>query len=170
MACPTYLQDLSLAIWLDLGSPTDLSPAAIQTKLSSAAFLGKLNALTANCYVLESDGTITPPLGLEEQAIYALMYEVDYYTGKLNNVLNGYNTAFTTIRDGDSSITRSSAVDVARLYRDQQKQLMTELSGLIGSYRTDAAGPLSVDMYNVTYGGADGAYSGPMGSRSYYRS
>lgn len=170
MACPAYLSDLSNAIWLDLGSPTDLSPAAIQTKLSSAAFLGKLNALTANCYVLESDGTITPPLGLEEQAIYSLLYQVDYYTGKLNNVLNGYNTNFISLVDGDSRITRSSAVDYGRLYRDQQKQLMTQLSGLIGAYRVDGAGPLSVDMYNVVYGGADGAYSGPMGDRSYYRS
>lgn len=166
MSC-AYLTDLATSIWNDLGQPTDLSVAAIQTKLGSAAFLGKFNSLTANCYTIDSNGNIVPELGLEEQGIYSLMYQVDYYTGKLNNALNGFNTSFISIADGDSRIVRANQVEVARMYRDQQKNLAQQLSLLIGSYRSGNAGPLAVDMYTIisTLGGG---YSGP--TRGYYRS
>ena len=168
MACAAYLQDLANSIWVDLGSPTDLSPAAIQSKLTSAAFLGKLNTLIDTCYILDDSGNIVPDLGLEEQAIYQLMYEVDYYTGKINNTLNGYGTAFISLQDGDSRIVKSDIVNVARLYRDQQAQLYRELGMLVGSYRSDGAQPSSVDMYTIIYGGV-GATNSP-GVRGYYRS
>lgn len=166
MACAT-LTDLATLIWTDLGSPTDLSVSAIQTKLSSAGFLGKLNTLIDTNYTL-IDGGITPELGDEEQAIYALMYMVDYYTGQLNKTLNGYGTSFVTIQDGDSRITKSDITNVARLYRDQQAQLYKQLSMLVGTYRSDGAQPSSVDMYTI-FRLSPNSFAGP-GYRGYYRS
>lgn len=134
MACPAYLTDLAQSIWNDLGQPTDMPVSYILSKLLSNAFLGQLNVLTTNCHIVTS-GEIVPPLDINEQALYALMYEADFYTNKLNALANGTDIAFTTIRDGDSQITRASTVDFMRLYRDMQKQINLEVNNLAYNYR-----------------------------------
>jgi len=162
MPC-AYLTDLATFIWNDLGSPSDLSVPSIQTKLTSEAFLGQLNSLTANCYSLVT-GDISPVLGNREQGIYAMMYEKDFYTRKLNQLMAGDAIMWTRVQDGDSSIVRSDLVNVARLYRDMQKQLDEQLNMVIGSYRKGRAMPSSVDYFTLTNSRwYYGAYGGPIG-------
>lgn len=146
MAC-AYLTDLATNIWNDIGQPTDTPVSYIQSKLISNPFLGKLNSLTANCFVIIT-GDILPALNTDEQGIYALMYEADFYTRKVNVLLNGTDIAWTTLKDGDSTITRSSIVDQARLYRDMQKQLNDQLRVIVAAYRQTNANARSVDFYS----------------------
>lgn len=142
------ITDLANSIWQNIGSPTDTPVSYIQSKLVSSAFLGKLNVLTDNCYVVVA-GDIVPPLGTDEQSIYALMYEVDFYTRKVNALMGGTDVAWTRLTDGDSTIVRSSSVDVARLYRDMQKQLNDQLRVLVTAYRQASAQSRSVDFYDI---------------------
>lgn len=147
MSCAS-ITDLANSIHQDIGSPTDTPVSYIQSKLVTAAFLGKLNVLTDNCYTVVT-GDIVPALGTDEQAIYALMYEVDFYTRKVNALMGGTDLAWTRLTDGDSTIVRSSNVDVARLYRDMQKQLNDQLRVLVTAYRQAGAGSRSVDYYDI---------------------
>lgn len=155
MSCPNYILDMATQIWNDLGQPTDTPVSYIQSKLISNTFLGKLNALTANCYVIVS-GDISPVLGVDEQGIYALMYEQDFWTRKANILANGTDIDWVVIRDGESSISRSNIVDKMRLYRDMQKQLNDQLNKTIAAYRQDLSTSKSVDYYGIDNGWNDG--------------
>lgn len=151
MSCAAYLTDLSQQIWNDIGQPTDMPVSYIQSKLVSAAFLGKLNSLTANCFTVTT-GDISPPLGTDEQAIYAAMYETDFYTRKANALLNGTDIDWISIQDGDGRIVRSSTLDKARLYRDLQKEQYLQLKNLVAAYRQDNANGRSVDFFDIDNG------------------
>ena len=148
MSCSTYITSLAQNIWNDLGQPTDMTVAYIQSKLTSNAFLGKINALTTNCHEIV-DGDIVPVLDINEQAIAALQYEADYYISKFNTLANGTDIAFITIADGDSRITKASIVDLMRVYRDMQKQLNAQLNALAYNYRQADAFARSVDYLSV---------------------
>lgn len=165
MTCPAYITDMANFIWGNLGSPDDLSVSTIQSKLISNPYLGNLNNLIVTCYSGIS-GSITPVMSADEQAIYSSMYQKDYYTMKLNQTLQGYGTSFVTLVEGDSRITRASTVDVARVYRDMQKELNDELSMQIASYRQNLAQPQSVIYPTIvnTVGGNGGM------PQTYYRS
>lgn len=169
MACAT-ITDLSTFIWGNLGQPSDLSVPSIQSKLISNPYLGTLNNLITTCFSGVS-GSISPEMGVNEQAIYASLYERDYYVTKLNQVLQGYATSFTRLQEGDSTISRSSTADVARVYRDMQKQLNEQLTYLVSSYRQGEGTPSSV-LYPTlvnTYGNGYG-YGNGSWPQNYYRS
>lgn len=151
MSCSFYLTDLATAIWLDLNSPSDLSAAAIQSKLTSSAFLGQLNSLVGQCHVIAT-GDISPVLDTDEQGIYAKMYQSDFWTRKIAAIANGTDISWVSMADGDSRIVRASPVDQMRLYRDMQKQLNDELRVLSNAYRADGATTRDVAFYNFTNG------------------
>lgn len=161
MSC-AYITDTANQIWIDLGSPTDMSVSYIQSKLSSGAFLGRLNVLLGTCYTLVN-GDIVPALGLAEQGLYAMLFQVDYYTRKVNQLANGLggNTVVSLAED-DRRIVFVNTVDKMRLYRDMQKQLMDQLDKDISAYRNDALSPQDVKFYNFLNGfyGCGGGYVG----------
>lgn len=148
MACSSYITDISQSIWNDLGQPTDMPVSYIQSKLLSNAFLGDLNLLTTNCHTLVS-GDIAPPLDINEQALYALMYERDFYNQKLNVLANGTDIAWVSLADGDSRIVRSSIVDMMRLYRDMQNQLNRQVNNLAYNYRQADAFARAVNYLDI---------------------
>lgn len=166
MSCSAYITDLAQSIYLDLDSPSNLSVAAIQSKLVSSAFLGQLNSLVGQCHAIAT-GDISPVLDTDEQGIYAKMYESDFWTRKIAAIANGTDINWVSLRDGDSSIVRASPVDQMRLYRDMQKQLNDELRILSNAYRADGATTRDVAFYNVVnglgYGLPDGFVGNPGG-------
>ncbi len=154
MSC-SYLSDLSQQIWDQLGQPSSIAVSYIQSRLVSDAYLGQLNNLTQVCFSGIS-GYITPPLSPDEQAIYASLYVRDYYTAKLNQTLNGTDLGWTTLREGDSQITRVSAVEQAKVYKDMSRQLNDQLQYLVAAYRTNPIQARSVDYLSFFNG-----YTGP---------
>lgn len=149
MAC-AYITDLATLIYGDLGSPGDISVSSIQTKLVSSGFLGKLNNALSTCYSIAS-GDITPQLGVEEQSIYAQMYKSEYYARKISSIFGGTDINWTTVKDGDSEITRSSQTEVGKLFKDLKRLSDEELNRLIGAYRTNASGPSTIDYAPPPY-------------------
>lgn len=164
-----YVTDIATFIWGEIGSPTDLSVSSIQSRLVSNPYLGTLNNLIVTCFSGVS-GQISPDMTPDQQAIYSLLYQRDHYTTKLNQVLQGYATSFTTLQEGDSRISRSSTADVARVYRDMQKQLNDQLIFLVNSYRQNEGQPSSV-LYPLLVNtfGYSYAYGGGW-PQNYYRS
>lgn len=149
MAC-AYITDLATLIYTDLGSPSDISVSSIQTKLVSNGFIGKLNNALSTCYSIVS-GDIVDQLGVEEQSIYALMYKSEYYARKISSIFGGTDINWTTVKDGDSEITRSSQTEVGKLFKDLKKQNDEELKNLIGAYRTNASPPSTTDYASLPY-------------------
>lgn len=163
MSCSAYITDLASFIWNDLGQPSSLSVSAIQTKLTSAGFLGQFNVQAATCYQITT-GDISPALGNYEQGIYVMMYERDFYTRKLNQLLDGDATPWTRLTDGDSTIVRTSIADLARIYRDMQSQLNAQLQMALAAYRRGQSMPSSVDYFTLTNGNwYYDPYGGPIG-------
>lgn len=163
-------------IWTDLGQPSGQPPSYIQTKLTSQAYIGRLNNLLTTCYSGVS-GDICPSLSPDEQGIYTLMYEMDYYTTKITQVLNGTAPGQQVVQlaDGDSRITFVNPVGQAQVFRDLKSQLYNELTMQVAAYRQQRSQPSSVDYPTIVNGvlGGYGSFNGPIGGGgpyNYYRS
>lgn len=169
MSCCDTIANLAQTIFYDLGQPTGQPPTYIQSRLMSAAYIGKLNSLIGACYVPFS-GCIEPTPGADEQAVYASLYNYEYYSTQLNRTLQGINPGVVNLRDGDSSITFSNPVEIARMYRDARASAYEEMVTLVGGYRGNAAQPQSVDMSLITNSLGGGSAGGELASRGYYRS
>lgn len=171
MPCSPYLTDLATTIWNDLYQPSGQPVSYIQTKLVSPPYVGKLNNLISTCYESVT-GDISPALGEQEQGIYLSMYEADYYTTKLNQVLAGLNPGVIELRDGDSMIRMTNPIEQAKVYTAQQRALNEQLFWQVSAYRGMAAQPSAVDMYTIVnlpgQGGGDTPAAG--GAHNYYRS
>lgn len=143
MAC-AYITDLATLIFNNLGAPSDLTISSIQTKLVSAGFIGKLNNAISTSYSIVS-GDISPELGVNEQAIYSQMYMSEYYARKISAIFSGTDINWTTIKEGDSAIVRTSQSEVAKVFKDLKKQTDEELQKLISTYRVNASAPSTID-------------------------
>lgn len=139
-----YISGLANLIYDDLGSPSDVSSSSIVTKLTSEGFLGKLNNSIAGSYTIVS-GDISPPLSNPEQSIYAQIYLSDYYGRKINQIIGGTDISFTTIRDGDSTITISNQNERAKVFKDLKKEADKEATRLAGEYRMNNSVSRTVD-------------------------
>lgn len=168
------ITDLATTIWNDLGQPSGQPVSYIQSKLVSQPYVGKLNNLISTCYAAVT-GTICPALGEQEQGIYQSMYEMDYYTTKLNQTLAGLSPGVIELADGDSKIRFVNPVEQAKVYTTQQRMLNEQLFWQVSAYRGMAAQPSAVDMYTILnvpggdgYGGNGSPAAG--GPHNYYRS
>lgn len=165
-----YLGVLSSGIWDDLSQPTGQPPAYIQAKLVSPAYVGKLNNLISTCYIAIT-GNIDPDLGEAEQGIYLSMYEMDYFTTKLNQTLAGLNPGIVELREGDSTIRFTNPVEQAKVYKEMQRQLSEQLFWQVSAYRGHAGQPSAVDTPNIA--NVPGGYGNGYGQNTpynYYRS
>lgn len=143
MPC-AYITNLSNSIWKDLGEPDDLTPSYIQSKLLSEPFLGRLNNLLSKCYRIVSND-IDPVLDPDEQAIYALLYQSEWYAAKINKIINATDIQWVEVVEGDSRIRRSSSTERARILKDLKSQVDTRLTQLVSLYRLNNSQPSSVD-------------------------
>ena len=167
MACAS-ITDLATFIWNDLGQPIDQPVSYIQTKLINNAYLGKLGSLLALSFSGVS-GYIAPELTAADKSVYALMYEKDYYTTKLNQTLAGLNPGVISLAEGDSRMVFVSPIDRARMYRDAQKQVNEDLQLLIASHRQNASLPVSVDYITIISNTTSSNGGGAGFPRGYYR-
>lgn len=114
-----------------------------------------------------------PQLEPKAQAIYGMMYQVDFYTTKLNQLMAGLNPGVVELTEGDSRVRFTNPVEQAKVYKEMQKQLNEQLQLLVGTYRSDLALPDSVNypfILNII-GGYAGAWSPAAGGpHNYYRS
>ena len=144
---------LSTGIWQDIGSPDNLSVSSISGRLMSSGMLGGLDNLLIECHWVDwNSGTINPSLNGGELNIYQQYYKVNYYRNLASQIVGkiGNPASFAyVLREGDSNITLSNPVDIARLFRDLEKQAMDELKLLVFEYRKGKAGPRAVNYPTI---------------------
>lgn len=152
------IQNLSSEIWVDVGEPTSISTSAIETKLLTSGYIGKLDILINSSHFVDYDYInsgfyVSPDLIKEEQAIYKEIYLMDYYTKKSLEVFsstNGQSTSnWVTLKEADTSITRSNPTEIAKYWRELSKQSKFNLDGLIETYKRNNSNPSSVDYLTI---------------------
>lgn len=115
--------------------------------------VGKLNNKIFTSFSVSGDSiTPTGDFQQEEAAIYKQLYLHQFYTKKTRQVLRGVDSTvdFITLREGDSSITRTNKNELAKTYRGLAHDAMAELDKLVTSYNMYQAVPVQV-------AGSDGA-------------
>ena len=107
--------------------------------------VGLLNTKIYCQYSVES-GNFTPTgtFQQEERAIYKQMYLYEFYTKKTRQVLRGVDSAvdFVTLREGDTSITRTNKNELAKTYRGLANDAREEMERLVSSYNIYRAAPV----------------------------
>lgn len=148
MPC-AYITDLANSIYKDIGNPSNLSISAVQTKLVSDSFIGKLNIAIDECHVITT-GDISPALSSSEQAIYAEMYKHDYYSTAALQSLGAVGALlWTRLREGDSEVSRANPNEVAKFYATLKKQSEETLRLMIDDYKKNRTLTHSIDYYTI---------------------
>ena len=88
----------------------------------------------------------------EEADIFKQLYLVEYYKKKTRSVLKGIDSSidFITLRDGDSTITRTNKNEIAKTYRGLTSDAQTRLDALTAKYNIYAAVPVQVAGADAT--------------------
>lgn len=149
--------DLATSIWDDLNQPTSLTVDAIQTRLQSNFFIGKLNNLINTCFSFDSSGNLLVNgvldtegvFGSEEQALYIELYKNNYYTTKITENLGAGGITWTSIKEGDTTINRSSKTDIASKFQVLKTNSDDNLRSLVTSYLNNKNTPYSSDFYDI---------------------
>lgn len=143
--------------YYDIDSDPDYCTTFISGWLG--ANIGQLNGYTQEEFAIE-DGDISPELEPVEKAIFASLFEIDYYEKKSRNTLklgryaSDYVTGdsnWTKIQEGDSVFERTSKGTAAREYRfvaQEYKSLgeaaQQKLDHLVTRYDFYKSSPLQV--------------------------
>jgi len=127
--------------------------------------IGKLNAVTHECFVI-TDGTFGPT-GLSdiEENIFAELFTINYYNRASRDILvrSVYNVdgsvatsaGWNTLREGDTYISRPDRNSVSRSYIEMVKMSQERLDSLLYQYNNSKAVPGQVvgDDGDVNYYG-----------------
>jgi hypothetical protein len=143
-----YFDEFIQSVYEEIGEQAGYSQEYLANWFAGNINLGKLNNLIDTCFsgtystgiygeVLSYD--IEPDLGQQEMAIYKKIFEIDYYNKTARTVLNGAagilaGQDWITLKEGDSSITRSNRNEVARTYKTMSKDATEELNRMVNSY------------------------------------
>jgi hypothetical protein len=109
--------------------------------------VGQLNTKLFTEYdVLSGNFVPSSEFRLEERAIYKQMYLYEFYTKKTRQVLRGIDSSvdYITLREGDTSITRTNKNEIAKTYRSLANDARDELDKLIAAYNIFQASPRQV--------------------------
>lgn len=161
MSSVTGIGLFSSGLYLDLGSPTDLSVSSISGWVTQPQTIGKLNSYISTCFQPTGytgagswNNDVTPDLGNEEYAILAAMYNVSYYNQLVRKLAGagGTQRILQSTSEGDSKVTFVSNADLARIYIDNAKEATKTLNYLVNNYNVNIAensAPRSVDHYTI---------------------
>lgn len=125
------------------------------------ANLGELNEITHQCFYIGESGNIAPTgLNLAEESIFSKLYTIHYYKKAAREVLKGVVWSNSTtiaddwisIKEGDSSIQRTSKNSVSKTLSDLAASEKEELYNLVYQYNMNKSAPYQV-------AGEDGNYS-----------
>lgn len=107
--------------------------------------IGKLNISIDTSFVLTGSLDFSPELDDMQAAILMELYFVNYFDKAAFNALgaNSYETndLWTNLREGDTSISRISRVDVAKQYSKLKDDHNEILKMLVAQYRANNARP-----------------------------
>lgn len=145
----TGILGLAQTIYQGIGAPTNLSVGLISGWITDPNNIGDLNnKLSTSFYV---DGTqpagpwIRDDFGPEEGNIYNLMYQSSYYENLALVTLSSGGLQWITLTEGDTRITRTDPVNLAKQYNQMKNDAFKGICLAINNYNRRVAVPQSVD-------------------------
>jgi hypothetical protein len=159
---------------------SDLAEVIFNTEFDSDSNVTSVVAITAwleenlgllNTLINTSFQGTDPSLGLEEEAIYKLIYLYNFYSKQARNVLRGIVSTtgggnILSVADGDNRIQFVNKNEVGKTYRDLAKDIKFELDQLVAKYNIYGAKPLQVggieasSASSIAMDAADGTQDG----------
>lgn len=142
--------DIAQEIYMDLGSPSDLSVAALSYWIR--ANVGRLNSLIfSNFYIddttleiLDSDNG-NSEIDINAAAIIKKLYMVHRYSVIIRSKLTSLDSSdIVQVSDQDTSVRRVDKTQVIRAVTAEKKQEEEELRNLINAYRAKKNTPAQV--------------------------
>lgn len=164
MQYPKWFNDFINNVSSDLGDRDDYSPFYLIGWFLDPANLGQLNNQIDACYEIalykSNAGKVTgmgiePPLTSQEQSIYKANFDTFFYNREAKMALSGaYNlAAWTTLKEGDSTITRVNRSELARTYQIFRKDAQENVNHLVKQYLKSKSKAQSVDGTDTIDGG-----------------
>lgn len=111
------------------------------------ANVGLLNGYANEEFVVTGAGYFSPSLEPVEKAIFTTLYVIDYYDRMSRKALHGSLNSYadwTTLREGDSVIQKSSKHAVSRTFKDFRDAAKDTLKDLVQNYNIYKSSPLQV--------------------------
>ncbi len=121
---------------------SDMSGQIVSASGWLSGNVGILNTLLHQSFSGEN-----PEIDEEAQAIFKLSYLSSYYRRKMQATLRGIDSSvdWITIREGDSSMTKTNKNEVAKSWRGMANDASAELQKLVDSYKIYDAAPVEVN-------------------------
>lgn len=156
------LGTLASGLWLNsLGQPTSISALSISGYFAQNYVVGQLNAKISTCYSGSNGGSganwaICPNLDDSELAILGYIYLSTYWIQKVASAAGagGISDTFTVLREGDSSIQRTSPAELMKIYSAMARQANEQLNYLTNEYIRNGQGsvlPRSIEMPTIIF-------------------
>lgn len=147
--CSNQIYQLANTIWQDIGTPTNISLGYVSGWIvNSGAGLGQLNNTLGTCVYQSGDAPCLVGFEPEMAPIVNTLYQITYYNQQRLATLRGNgdpNALWTTLKEGDSTITRSDVTKVAASYRDLYTDSNKRLNELVHYWTLNHSVPQGID-------------------------
>ncbi len=143
--------DIANEIYMELGSPSDLSIPPIAFWLRTN--IGFLNSKINSDYLVdevdfeikETNNGITSEIGIEESYILKKLYLIHFYDVKLRESLGAASVdTWVEIESDGTSVRRVNKIQQSQTYQVAKKTEMEDLDKLIHSYKNKRSKPTQV--------------------------
>lgn len=145
--CTEQILLLASGVYDDIGSPSSQSVAFISGWLVSSGTLGELNNRLNTCFYIDG-ACIEGGFGPNEASILVKIYESNYYKRRALQILNG-DISWTSMKEGDTTITREASSNLAREYRQLHKALEEDIRIATANWKTGRSIPGTVDSTDL---------------------
>jgi hypothetical protein len=148
-----YFTKFVYGVYNDLGEPEDYTIAKISAWFLDNANVGKLNNLIgtqiSGVAYKDSHGVVTgydlvPNPSNDQLAIYKMIFDCNYYKQQSKNLARSAGTIgsdWTTLREGDSNITKINKNEISKNFRGLAQDCQAELNKTVKMYLKYGAVP-----------------------------
>lgn len=149
--CTDQILSLASGIYQSIGSPTSQSVGFISGWLtSSGGMLGEVNTKLDTCFYISGDAPcIAGGFGPDEMYITTLVYQANYYESRALNALASIGTPWTNMKEGDTSITRESSVNISKQYLAMHANAVDQTRISMRDYKLNRTIPGTVDASDL---------------------
>ena len=151
-----YFTKFVYGVYNDLGEPEDYTIAKISAWFLDNANVGKLNNLIGtqisgvaykDQYGVVTGYDLVPNPSNDQLAIYKMIFDCNYYKHQSKNLARSagmIGSDWTTLREGDSNITKINKNEISKNFRGLAQDCQTELNKTVKMYLKYGAIPEQV--------------------------
>lgn len=136
--------DIAQEIYSELGNPSDMSIPPIASWLR--ANIGLLNTRINKSFTIsDADFELTPAIGLNEEAIFKLMYYVHYFNFRFLASMGAASTdSVLEVSDGGGTVRKINKNELSKTWLQGKKDATEALDKMIRDYLRNDVKPLQV--------------------------